>query len=95
MGWGAEADRRVGGDSLLLMHLLPHHARPPLYRYTLTWSSLDPNCICPLIVSRCAGEWLCLKNLHLVVSWLPSLEKEVRGGGGVRGGGVRPLLTRS
>ncbi len=23
------------------------------------------------------GEWLCLKNLHLVTSWLPSLEKEL------------------
>ena len=21
------------------------------------------------------GEWLCLKNLHLVTSWLPVLEK--------------------
>ena len=21
------------------------------------------------------GEWLCLKNLHLVISWLPKLEK--------------------
>ena len=21
------------------------------------------------------GEWLCLKNLHLVVAWLPVLEK--------------------
>ena len=21
------------------------------------------------------GEWLCLKNLHLVTTWLPSLEK--------------------
>jgi dynein heavy chain 2 len=28
---------------------------------------------------RCAskGQWLCLKNLHLVVSWLPVLEKEL------------------
>lgn len=24
-----------------------------------------------------AGDWLCLKNLHLVVAWLPSLEKEL------------------
>jgi dynein heavy chain 2 len=23
------------------------------------------------------GEWLCLKNLHLVISWLPELEKEL------------------
>ena len=23
------------------------------------------------------GTWLCLKNLHLVVAWLPSLEKEL------------------
>ncbi|KAM8977653.1 cytoplasmic dynein 2 heavy chain 1 [Pelodytes ibericus] len=23
------------------------------------------------------GEWLCLKNLHLVISWLPILEKEL------------------
>jgi len=21
------------------------------------------------------GEWLCLKNLHLVTAWLPTLEK--------------------
>ena len=24
------------------------------------------------------GEWVCLKNLHLVTSWLPSLEKEIK-----------------
>jgi len=24
-----------------------------------------------------AGTWLCLKNLHLVVTWLPTLEKEL------------------
>jgi dynein heavy chain 2, cytosolic len=24
-----------------------------------------------------AGTWLCLKNLHLVVSWLPALEKQL------------------
>ncbi|XP_029458286.1 cytoplasmic dynein 2 heavy chain 1 [Rhinatrema bivittatum] len=23
------------------------------------------------------GEWLCLKNLHLVIAWLPTLEKEL------------------
>lgn len=23
------------------------------------------------------GDWVCLKNLHLVVAWLPSLEKEL------------------
>jgi dynein heavy chain 2, cytosolic len=26
-----------------------------------------------------SGDWLCLKNLHLVVSWLPTLEKEIYG----------------
>lgn len=25
------------------------------------------------------GDWVCLKNLHLVTSWLPSLEKELKG----------------
>lgn len=24
-----------------------------------------------------AGHWLCLKNLHLVTAWLPTLEKEL------------------
>ena len=36
------------------------------------------------------GDWLCLKNLHLVTAWLPTLEKELnslRGGGGGGGGG--------
>jgi len=24
------------------------------------------------------GQWVCLKNLHLVTSWLPNLEKEIK-----------------
>ena len=24
-----------------------------------------------------AGDWLCLKNLHLMSAWLPALEKEL------------------
>lgn len=29
------------------------------------------------LLSDCAknGDWLCLKNLHLVTAWLPKLEK--------------------
>jgi len=29
------------------------------------------------LLQECAtnGEWLCLKNLHLVTAWLPTLEK--------------------
>ena len=29
------------------------------------------------LLNDCAreGEWLCLKNLHLVTAWLPTLEK--------------------
>ena len=24
------------------------------------------------------GQWVCFKNLHLVISWLPILEKEFK-----------------
>lgn len=24
------------------------------------------------------GDWLCLKNVHLVITWLPDLEKELK-----------------
>jgi dynein heavy chain 2 len=31
------------------------------------------------LLAECArtGDWLCLKNLHLVVAWLPTLEKDI------------------
>ena len=31
------------------------------------------------LLKKCSinGEWLCLKNLHLVMAWLPVLEKEL------------------
>jgi dynein heavy chain 2 len=33
-----------------------------------------------LITAQREGSWLCLKNLHLVTSWLPSLEKALKSG---------------
>jgi hypothetical protein len=44
-------------------------------------------------VCACAGDWLLLKNLHLVVSWLPVLEKEVHKLGPGRHSGFRLFLA--
>jgi len=41
----------------------------------------------------CSGDWLLLKNLHLVVSWLPALEKEVHSIGPGRHPGFRLFLA--
>ena len=32
-----------------------------------------------VVIPICTGEWLCLKNVHLVVAWLPVLENSLRG----------------
>lgn len=40
-----------------------------------------------------AGDWLLLKNLHLVVSWLPLLEKEVHNLPADRHAGFKLFLT--
>jgi hypothetical protein len=40
-----------------------------------------------------AGEWLCVKNLHLAVSWLPVLERELHALQAARAQGFRLLLT--
>lgn len=40
-----------------------------------------------------AGDWLVLKNLHLVVSWLPVLEKEIHNLPADRDPGFRLFLT--
>lgn len=32
-----------------------------------------------LSAAATSGSWLCLKNLHLVVAWLPALEKALAG----------------
>lgn len=40
-----------------------------------------------------AGDWLVLKNLHLVVSWLPVLEKEIHNLPAERDPGFRLFLT--
>ncbi len=44
-----------------------------------------------LKIAATEGKWLCLKNLHLVVAWLPTLEK-VQGSTLTRPSPVRTLL---
>jgi dynein heavy chain 2 len=39
------------------------------------------------------GEWLCLKNLHLAVAWLPTLEKELHALATTASAGFRLFLT--
>ena len=34
-------------------------------------------CAIAVVFAVANGGWLCLKNLHLVVAWLPTLEKEL------------------
>ena len=41
-------------------------------------SRQSPPLLIVLLRMLCAGEWLCLKNVHLVVAWLPLLEKSLR-----------------
>jgi hypothetical protein len=45
-----------------------------------------------VVVNR-TGDWLLLKNLHLVVSWLPELEKAIHGIAGDRSPSFRLFLA--
>ena len=48
----------------------------------ILWISTTESELCVVMLLKLylffiTGDWLCLKNLHLVTAWLPSLEKEL------------------
>jgi dynein heavy chain 2 len=49
--------------------------------------------VCTHLCDLAPGDWLLLKNLHLVVPWLPTLEKEVYKLGAERHAGFRLFLA--
>lgn len=53
----------------------------------------SPSKHCWFCVVNDAGDWLLLKNLHLVVSWLPELEKAIHSIAGDRSPSFRLFLA--
>jgi dynein heavy chain 2 len=47
------------------------------YRELAMGGGQQPVAMAMLKAAADSGGWLCLKNLHLVVAWLPDLEKEL------------------
>ena len=65
-----------GSDPSEELRDLAHRCRKQLYEVSMGQGQVEV-ALSNLHSSATEGDWLCLKNLHLMTHWIPSLEKEL------------------